>query len=113
MAATSLPCASNGFFRCRASMPGCSSALRTGADFELLSEGRQAVSARRLWETWSFRHQTMLETGATPRPGLAEAVDKLQAAGASFVHLAKITSPQRRFVIFLAEDLTRCIACMG
>lgn len=94
-------------------MPGCSSALRTGADFELLSEGRQAVSARRLWETWSFRHQTMLETGATPRPGLAEAVDKLQAAGASFVHLAKITSPQRRFVIFLAEDLTRCIACMG
>ncbi|MCX5096082.1 hypothetical protein OOK36_46335 [Streptomyces sp. NBC_00365] len=88
-------------------------ALRAGADFELLSIGRQASSARRFWDAWSFRHQTMLETGATPRPGLAEAVDKLQAAGTSLVHLAKITSPQRRFVIFLSEDLTRCIACMG
>ncbi|KUN50182.1 hypothetical protein [Streptomyces olivochromogenes] len=88
-------------------------ALQAGADFELFSEGHQAISARQFWDTWAFRHQTMLETGVTPRPGLAEAVDKLQAAGTSLVHLARITSPQRRFVIFLAEDLTHCIACMG
>ncbi len=88
-------------------------ALRAGADFELLSGGHQAAAAQQSWATWAFRHQTMLDTGVTPRPGLAEAVGKLQAAGTSLVHLAKITSPQRRFIIFLAEDLTRCIACMG
>ncbi|MDX3570687.1 hypothetical protein [Streptomyces sp. ID05-47C] len=79
----------------------------------MLSEGHQATSAREFWDIWTFRHQTMLDTGVTPRPGLAEAVDKLQAAEVSLVHLAKITSPQRRFVIFLAEGRTRCIACMG
>ncbi|MFG3028725.1 hypothetical protein ACGFZJ_09305 [Streptomyces sp. NPDC048253] len=88
-------------------------ALRAGADFELLSEGHQGASAQQLWDIWAFRHQTMLETGVSPRPGLAEAVGKLQAAGTSLVQLATITSPQRRFVVFLAEDLTRCIACMG
>ncbi|MFD9467564.1 hypothetical protein [Streptomyces sp. NPDC060027] len=88
-------------------------ALRAGAAFELLSEGHQAASAQQLWDIWAFRHQTMLDTDVTPRPGLAEAVGKLQAAGTSLVHLAKITSSQRRFVIFLAEDLTHCIACMG
>ncbi|MFI0901573.1 hypothetical protein [Streptomyces sp. NPDC020983] len=88
-------------------------ALQAGADFELVSEGHPPISARRLWSTLDFRHQTMLDTGVTPRPGLAEAVGRLQAAGTSLVHLAKITSPQRRFVIYLTEDLTHCIACMG
>ncbi|MEU0675602.1 hypothetical protein ABZ330_22430 [Streptomyces sp. NPDC006172] len=88
-------------------------ALRASADFKLLSEGHQAACAQQLWYIWAFRHQTMLETGVTPRLGLTEAVGKLQAAGTSLIHLAKITSPQRRFVIFLAEDLTHCIACMG
>ncbi|MFJ3762647.1 hypothetical protein [Streptomyces sp. NPDC090080] len=78
-----------------------------------MSEGHQAVYAQQLWDIWAFRRQTMLDTGVTPRPGLAEAVGQLQAAGTSFVHLAKITSPQQRFVIFLSEDLTHCIACMG
>ncbi|WP_043688041.1 hypothetical protein [Streptomyces xylophagus] len=87
--------------------------LQVGADFVLLSEGHQAVSAQQLWDIWTFRHQTMLETGDTPRPGLAEAVGGLQAAGTSLVRLAKITSPQQRFVIFLTEDLTRCTACVG
>ncbi|MFE0457242.1 hypothetical protein ACFW2D_39365 [Streptomyces sp. NPDC058914] len=87
--------------------------LQAGADFVLLSEGRQTVPARQLWDIWAFRHQTMLETGVTPRPGLAEAIGKLHAAGTSPVRLAKITSPQQRFVIFLTEDLTHCIACVG
>jgi hypothetical protein len=55
----------------------------------------------------------MLETGVTPRPGLAEAVDGLYSAGTDRVYLATITGPQRRFTVFLSEDLTRCIACMG
>ncbi|MBC9711397.1 hypothetical protein H9Y04_02275 [Streptomyces sp. TRM66268-LWL] len=88
-------------------------ALHGGANFELLSEGHHATSAQQLWATWALRHQAMLETGVVPPPGQAEAVDELQAAGTSLVHLAKIVSPQRRFVVSLAEDLTRCIACMG
>ncbi|MEV4230064.1 hypothetical protein AB0J81_23780 [Streptomyces bobili] len=67
-------------------------ALRAGADYKLLPEGHQATSAQEFWDIWAFRHQTMLDTGVTPRPGLAEAVGKLQAAGVSLVHLAKITS---------------------
>ncbi|SFE84311.1 hypothetical protein [Streptomyces mirabilis] len=54
----------------------------------------------------------MLDTGVTPRPGLAEAVDGLKAAGAARAHLATIAGPQRRFNVLLAEDLIRCIACM-
>lgn len=84
--------------------------LRTGANFRLFHS--QTTSARQLWNTWSHRHQVMLDTRVTPRTGLAEAVDKLHAAGAARVYLATITSSQRRFIVFLSEDLSRSIACM-
>ncbi|MFJ9890358.1 hypothetical protein ACIQRW_31520 [Streptomyces sp. NPDC091287] len=84
--------------------------LRTGADFRLFPS--QTASARQLWDTWSHRHQVMLDTRVTPRTGLAEAVDRLHTAGAARVHLATITSSQRRFIVFLSEDLSRSIACM-
>ncbi|MFF2225409.1 hypothetical protein ACFVV7_19055 [Streptomyces globisporus] len=84
--------------------------LRTGADFRLFHG--QTVSARQLWDTWFHRHQVMLDTRVTPRTGLAEAVGRLHAAGAARVYLATITSSQRRFIVFLSEDLSRSIACM-
>ncbi|MFJ1603990.1 hypothetical protein ACIOHS_11565 [Streptomyces sp. NPDC088253] len=78
--------------------------------------GRESAHAgrdsHRLWDCWSFRYETTLDTGVTPRPGPAEAVDRPKAAGRARVHLATITGSQRRFTVFLAEDLTRCIACV-
>ncbi|MFD6279764.1 hypothetical protein ACFWFI_30000 [Streptomyces sp. NPDC060209] len=84
--------------------------LRAGADFELFHS--QTASARQLWDIWSHRHQVMLDTKVTPRPGLAKAVDRLHAAGTAQVYLATITGSQRRFTVFLSEDLIRSIACM-
>ncbi|MFD9245560.1 hypothetical protein ACFV0D_27245 [Streptomyces sp. NPDC059556] len=84
--------------------------LQAGSDFELFES--QTASAHELWAAWSHRHQVMLDTGVLPRPGLAEAVDKLHAAGTARVHLATITGSQRRFITFLTEDLTRVIACV-
>ncbi|WP_157977392.1 hypothetical protein [Streptomyces triticisoli] len=55
----------------------------------------------------------MLDTGVTLRPGLAEAVDRLYAAGTDRVSLAAISGAQRRFTVFLSEDLTCCVTCMG
>jgi len=84
--------------------------LQAGANFEFFRS--QTASARQLWDIWSHRHQVMLDTGVPPRPGLAEAVDKLRAAGTDRLYLATITGSQRRFTIFLSEDLTHCVACM-
>ncbi|GGT61015.1 hypothetical protein GCM10014713_62910 [Streptomyces purpureus] len=53
----------------------------------------------------------MLDTGVTPRPGLAEAIAGLQAAGTARVYMATVTGSQRRFTLFLSEDLTQCVAC--
>ncbi|MFC8765630.1 hypothetical protein ACFUAG_33595 [Streptomyces sp. NPDC057193] len=84
--------------------------LQAGSDFELFQS--QTASAQQLWDIWSHRYQVMLDTGVTPRPGLAEAVDRLHAAGTARIYLATITGSQRRFTIFLTEDITRSIACM-
>ncbi|MCP3768803.1 MULTISPECIES: hypothetical protein [unclassified Streptomyces] len=86
-------------------------ALRAGAEFKL--SGSRTVSARLLRTNWSHRHRTMPDTGVTPRPGPAEAVHRLYAAGTDHVSLAAISGAQRRFTVFLSEDLTRCVACMG
>ncbi|MFB7240834.1 hypothetical protein ACFCXK_39360 [Streptomyces sp. NPDC056269] len=83
--------------------------LRAGSDFELFQT--QTVPAHELWDNWSHRHQVMLDTGVTPRPGMAEAVDRLHAAGSARIYLATITGSHRRFIVFLTEDLTRSIAC--
>ncbi|MEU6882891.1 hypothetical protein [Streptomyces sp. NPDC046712] len=83
--------------------------LQVGVNFELFRSN--TVPARQLWDIRSHRHQVMLDTGVVPRPGLADAVDRLHAAGAARIYLARITGPQRRFIVFLSEDLTRCIAC--
>ncbi|MFJ2823511.1 hypothetical protein ACIO7M_20670 [Streptomyces toxytricini] len=82
--------------------------LEAGANFQVFLN--QTASARQLWDTWSWRHQVMLGTGVTPRPGLAEAIARLEAAGAARVHMATVTGSQRRFTIFLSEDLTQCVA---
>ncbi|MEU6706233.1 hypothetical protein [Streptomyces wuyuanensis] len=84
--------------------------LQEGADFEVFRS--QSSSARLLWAIWSDRHQNMLDDGAAPWPGLAEAVDRLHVEGADRIHSAKIIGSQQRFIIFLSEDLTRCVACM-
>jgi len=52
----------------------------------------------------------MLHAGVIRRPGLAEAVDRLRAAGTARIYLATIIGSQRRFIVFLSEDLTRCAA---
>jgi len=83
--------------------------LKAGADFEVFLN--QTASAQQLWDIWSWRHEVMLDTGVTPRPGLAEAINKLQAAGTAPVYMATITGSQRRFTIFLSEGLARCVAC--
>ncbi|MDT9683255.1 hypothetical protein RND61_14405 [Streptomyces sp. TRM76323] len=83
--------------------------LEAGADFQVFLN--QTASARQLWATWSWRHQVMLDTGVTPRPGLAEVIAGLEAAGAARVYMATVTGSQRRFTIFLSEDLTHCVAC--
>ncbi|MFE5619587.1 hypothetical protein [Streptomyces sp. NPDC056524] len=83
--------------------------LAAGADFQVFLN--QTTSARQLWDTWSWRHEVMLDTGVTPRPGLAEAIVGLQAAGAARVYMATVIGSQRRFTIFLSEDLTQCVAC--
>ncbi|MER5994472.1 hypothetical protein [Streptomyces viridosporus] len=85
--------------------------LQADADFKL--SGSPAASACLLWTVWSHRHQTMLDTGVTPRPGLAAAIERLDAAGTDRVYLVTIIGAQRRFTVFLSEDLTRCVACMG
>lgn len=73
---------------------------------------RSPASARQLWDIWSTRHQNLLDDGAAPWPGLAEAVDGLHAEGAGRIYLANVIGSQQRFIVFLTEDLTRCIACM-
>ncbi|WP_320781962.1 hypothetical protein [Streptomyces sp. CRN 30] len=83
--------------------------LEAGSDFEVFLS--QTASARQLWDIWSWRQQVMHDTDVTPRPGLAEAVDRLEAAGTARVYMATVTEPQGRFVLFLSEDLTRCVAC--
>lgn len=83
--------------------------LEAGADFEVFLN--QTVSALQLWDIWSWRHEVMLDTGVTPRPGLAEAVIRLQPAGTARVYMATVTGSQRRFTLFLSEDLTQCVAC--
>ncbi|MGW2052208.1 hypothetical protein ACWCPF_44955 [Streptomyces sp. NPDC001858] len=83
--------------------------LVAGASFEVFLN--QTASARQLWDIWSWRHEVMLDTGVTPRPGLAEAVARLQAAGTARVYMATVTGSQRRFILFLSEDLTQCVAC--
>ncbi|MFD9240928.1 hypothetical protein ACFV0D_03130 [Streptomyces sp. NPDC059556] len=94
---------------------GCISAraalaeLEAGADFEVFLN--QTASAQQLWDIWSWRYEVMLDTGVTPRPGLAEATTKLQAAGTARVYMATITGSQRRFILVLSEDLAQCVAC--
>ncbi|MFJ4632886.1 hypothetical protein [Streptomyces sp. NPDC088847] len=83
--------------------------LEEGADFKVFLH--KTVSALELWDIWSWRHEVMLETGVTPRPGLSEAVTRLQAAGTARVYMATVTGSQRRFLLFLSEDLIRCVAC--
>ncbi|MFD4376828.1 hypothetical protein [Streptomyces sp. NPDC058486] len=83
--------------------------LKAGADFEVFRS--QNASARQLWDIWSHRHQVMLDSGGTLRPGLAEAVHRLHAEGLARIYLATITGSQRRFIVFLSEDLARCVAC--
>jgi beta-phosphoglucomutase-like phosphatase (HAD superfamily) len=83
--------------------------LEAGADFEVFLN--QTASAQQLWDIWSWRHEVMLETGVTPRPGLVEAIAGLQAAGTARVYMATVTGTRRRFTIFLSEDLTQCVAC--
>lgn len=53
--------------------------LQGGADFEVFRS--QSSSARLLWAIWSARHQNLLDDGAAPWPGLAEAVGRLRAEG--------------------------------
>ena len=77
--------------------------LEAGADFERFQN--RTAAARQLWDVWSHRHQIMLDTGVTPRPGLAEVVDRLHAAGTDRIHMAKITGSQQRFTVFLTEDV--------
>ncbi|MFC7980075.1 hypothetical protein ACFUT3_33190 [Streptomyces cinereoruber] len=83
--------------------------LKAGPDFEVFLN--QTASAQQLWYIWSWRHEVMLDTGVTPRPGLAEAINKLQAAGTAPICMATITGSQRRFTIFLSEGLARCVPC--
>ncbi|MFE9792810.1 hypothetical protein ACFYRL_13885 [Streptomyces goshikiensis] len=84
--------------------------LQAGADFEVFRS--QSSTARLLWAIWSHRHQNLLDDGAAPWPGLAEAVDRLHAEGTDRIYSAKITGSQQQFIVFLTEDLTRCVACM-
>ncbi|MET9694842.1 hypothetical protein ABZY81_41740 [Streptomyces sp. NPDC006514] len=83
--------------------------LEAGADFQVFLN--QTASAQQLWDIWSWRHEVMLETGVTPRPGLAEAITGLRAAGTARVYMATVTVSQRRFILVLSEDLTQCVAC--
>ncbi|WP_420168662.1 hypothetical protein [Streptomyces violaceoruber] len=97
------------------SQDGCISAraalaeLEAGADFKVFLN--QTASAQQLWGIWSWRHEVMLDTGVTPRPGLDVAIAGLQAAGTARVYMATVTGSQRRFTIFLSEDRTQCVAC--
>ncbi|WP_416959736.1 hypothetical protein [Streptomyces sp. Agncl-13] len=97
------------------SWDGCISAraalaeLEAGADFKVFLN--QTVSAQQLWDIWSWRHEVMLDTGVIPRPGLTEAIAGLQAAGTARVYMATVTGSQRRFTLFLSEDLAQCVAC--
>ncbi|MFF4173335.1 hypothetical protein [Streptomyces sp. NPDC001744] len=95
----------DGSFSARAAL----AELETGADFEVFLN--QTASAQRLWSIWSWRHEVMPDTGVTPRPGLAEAVTGLQAAGTAQVYLATVTASRRRFILVLSEDLAQCVAC--
>lgn len=83
--------------------------LEAGADFQVFLN--QTASARQLWGIWSWRHEVMLDTGVTPRAGLAEAIAGLEAAGEIRVYMATVTGSQRPFTVFLSEDLTQCVAC--
>ncbi|WP_435191809.1 hypothetical protein [Streptomyces sp. bgisy126] len=83
--------------------------LEAGADFEVFLN--QTASAQQLWDIWSWRHEVMLDTGVTPRPGLVEAIAGLRAAGTARVYMATVTGSRRRFTIFLSENLTQCVAC--
>lgn len=84
--------------------------LADGAEFVVWSH--QSVSAHRLWDVWDWREQCLLEQG-TVKPGLAEAVRALQAAGDDPICLGAIYPADRRqnCTLFLAGDLGSCVAC--
>ncbi|MGA4980102.1 hypothetical protein [Streptomyces cinereoruber] len=83
--------------------------LEAGADFEV--NLNSTASAHLLWTNWSTRQETMREMGVIPsRPGFDEAVERLHAAGTAGVRMGTVTGPQKRYLIFLSEDLTRCVA---
>ncbi|MCB5169928.1 hypothetical protein LG634_34640 [Streptomyces bambusae] len=86
--------------------PAALNALLSGAEWEL---PYQTASARLLRDNWSFRQETLREMGRPPRPGLAEAVERLDAAGDVQVYMALITDPPRRYHVYLSEDLTSCV----
>ncbi|MEU6705517.1 hypothetical protein [Streptomyces wuyuanensis] len=69
----------------------------------------RTAAARQLWDVWAHRHQVMCDTRVTPRPGLAEVVDRLHAAGTDRIHGAKITGSQQLFTVSLTEDFTRSV----
>ncbi|MCB5170137.1 hypothetical protein LG634_35725 [Streptomyces bambusae] len=86
--------------------PPALDALLSGAEWKLPS---RTASARLLRDIWSFRQETLLEMGRQPLPGLAEAVERLGAAGDVRVHVAFITDAPRRFHVYMSEDLTSCV----
>ncbi|EGE43049.1 hypothetical protein GTY83_18435 [Streptomyces sp. SID4928] len=62
--------------------------LETGADFEVFL--KRTASAQQLWNIWACRYEIMPDTGVTPRPGLAEAITKPQAAETAPVYMATV-----------------------
>ncbi|MFE3679619.1 hypothetical protein [Streptomyces griseus] len=83
--------------------------LETGADFEVFLN--RTASAQQLWRIWSCRYEIMLDTGVTPRPGLAETITKLQAAGAAPVYTWRPSLDRRGASSLLSENLAQCVAC--
>lgn len=85
--------------------------LVTGAEFLVWSDHNR-VSADRLWNVWQWREQCLLEQGIV-KPGLAEAVRALDAAGDVPICLGAIypADSRRSLTLFLAGDLGSCVAC--
>ncbi|MFE4546350.1 hypothetical protein [Streptomyces sp. NPDC056785] len=85
--------------------------LLAGADFAWLTEGRNTVSALKLWDLWSWRLEGLREAAGTPRTGMPEVVDRLRDAGDAQIHLAVIYGPDRARTVLLSADLAVSIAC--
>jgi hypothetical protein len=94
-----------------AAFQACRAAIRAGAEYVVWDH---TLPADQLARSYLRRAQHMAKIG-NPMLGSAEAIDVLQTSGDRPLRVgeAKIENPPTHFQLFLTEDASRVVACIG